>query len=79
VAEDGFRIERAAMWDRLQERGPGGKLRLMVFRRDELLPVEVVLGEPPQDAIWLERVPEPTPAQRAAYESWSAGSWPTSA
>jgi predicted metalloprotease with PDZ domain len=79
VAEDGFRIERAVMWDRLQERGPGGKLRLTVFRRDELLPVEVVLGEPPEDAIWLERVAQPTPAQRAAYESWSAGSWPASA
>jgi predicted metalloprotease with PDZ domain len=76
VAEDGFRIERAALWDRLCERGPGGTLRLTVFRRDELVPVEVVLGEPPEDTIWLEPVAEPTPAQRAAFEAWSAGRWP---
>jgi predicted metalloprotease with PDZ domain len=44
VAEDGFRLERALLWDRLCERGPGGALRLTVFRRDELVPVEVVLG-----------------------------------
>jgi predicted metalloprotease with PDZ domain len=76
VAEDGFRVDRAALWDRLCERGTGGTLRLTVFRRDELLPVEVVLGEPPEDTIWLEPVAEPTPAQRAAFEGWAGGSWP---
>jgi predicted metalloprotease with PDZ domain len=76
VAEDGFRVDRAALWDRLCERGPGGTLRLTVFRRDELLPVEVVLGDPPEDTIWLEPVAEPTPAQRSAFEGWAGGSWP---
>ena len=76
VAEDGFRLERTALWDRLCERGPGGTLRLTVFRRDELVPVEVVLGDPPEDTVWLEPVAEPTGAQRAAFEAWSAGRWP---
>ncbi|HEX9243907.1 MAG TPA: M61 family peptidase [Anaeromyxobacter sp.] len=76
VAEDGFRLERGALWDRLCERGPSGALRLTVFRRDELLPVEVVLGEPPEDTIWLEPLAEPSPAQRSAFEAWSAGRWP---
>jgi predicted metalloprotease with PDZ domain len=76
VAEDGFRVDRAALWDRLCERGPGGSLRLTVFRRDELVAVEVVLGEPLEEAIWLEPVAEPTAAQRSAFERWSAGRWP---
>jgi predicted metalloprotease with PDZ domain len=76
VAEDGFRLERAALWDRLCERGPGGVLRLTVFRRDELVPVEVVLGEPPEDTVWLEPLPDASAAQRAAFEAWAAGPWP---
>ena len=71
VAESGFRIDRAALWDRLRERGPGGTLRLTVFRRDELVEVPVPLGEPPEDALWLEPLPEPTAAQRAAFQDWS--------
>jgi predicted metalloprotease with PDZ domain len=71
VAEEGFRVDRAALWDRLCERGPGGRLRLTVFRRDELVEVEVPLGEPPEDTLWLEPLPEPTAAQREAYAAWS--------
>lgn len=76
VAEDGFRVDRAQLWDRLCERGPGGSLRLTVFRRDELVPVPVALGPAPEDTVWLEPLPEATPAQRAAFEAWSGGSWP---
>jgi len=76
VAEDGFRLERGTLWDRLCERGPGGRLRLTAFRRDELVDVEVVLGTLPEDTIWLEPVAEPTAAQRAAFEAWAAAPWP---
>ena len=76
VAEDGFRVDRAALWDRFCERGPGGKLRLTVFRRDELVEVTVALGPPAEDAVWLEPDPEATPGQRAAFEAWSGGRWP---
>ncbi len=79
VAEDGFRVDRATLWDRLCEHGAGGKLRLTVFRRDELVEVLVVLGEPREDAIWLEPAPDATEAQRAAFESWSSGCWPVGA
>jgi predicted metalloprotease with PDZ domain len=79
VAEDGFRVDRAALWDRLCERGPGGELRLTVFRRDELVNVAVVLGGAREDVVWLEPAPDATPEQRAALESWSAGRWPGSA
>jgi predicted metalloprotease with PDZ domain len=76
VAEDGFRVDRAGLWDRLCECGPGGRLRLTVFRRDELVQVEVALGPAPEDTIWLEPVASPTEAQRAAFGAWSGNPLP---
>jgi predicted metalloprotease with PDZ domain len=76
VAEDGFRVDRAGLWDRLCERGPGGELRLSVFRRDELVEVEVPLSAPPADTVWLEPVAAATPEQRAAFEAWCGGELP---
>jgi predicted metalloprotease with PDZ domain len=70
-------VDRAALWDRLCEKGPGGKLALTVFRRDELVSVPVVLGTAPEDTVWLEPAPGASAAQRAAFEAWSGGSWPT--
>jgi predicted metalloprotease with PDZ domain len=77
VAEDGFRLDRGAFWERLCERGPGGGLRLSVFRRDELVEVTVTLGAPPEDAVWLAPVADPTPAQRGAFEAWAGSPHPT--
>jgi len=76
VAEDGFRVDRGALWDRLCERGPGGALRLTVFRRDELVEVTVPLAPWPDDTVWLEAVEGPSDAQRAAFEAWSGTRWP---
>jgi predicted metalloprotease with PDZ domain len=76
VAEDGFRVDRAQLWDRLCERGPGGSLALTVFRRDELVTVPIALAPAPEDTVWLEPVGAPTPGQRAAFEAWCGGSWP---
>jgi predicted metalloprotease with PDZ domain len=71
VAEAGFRIDRAGLWDRLRQLGPGGTLRLTVFRRDELVGVDVTLGESVEDTIWLEPVASPGEGQRAAFEAWA--------
>jgi predicted metalloprotease with PDZ domain len=76
VAEGGFRVDRSALWDRLCERGPNGSLRLTVFRRDELVDVEVPLAKAPADTVWLEPVPAPTQAQRAAFEAWCGAKLP---
>jgi predicted metalloprotease with PDZ domain len=76
IAEGGFRVDRGALWDRLCERGPGGAVRLTVFRRDELVEVEVPLAEAPEDTLWLEPAPEASPAQRAAFEAWTGAGWP---
>ncbi len=76
VAEGGFRIDRAALWDRLCERGPRGALRLTVFRRDELVEVEVKLADAPDDTLWIEPVAEPTAGQRDAFQAWCGAPFP---
>ncbi|HET6410438.1 MAG TPA: PDZ domain-containing protein [Anaeromyxobacter sp.] len=76
VAEDGFRVDRGALWDRLCQEGPSGRLRLTVFRRDELRQVEVPLAPAPKDTVFLEPVPEATADVRAAFEVWCGGRWP---
>jgi len=76
VAEGGFRIDKGTLGERLKERGPGGALRLTLFRRDELVEVPVSLVAPPEDAAWLEPVDEPSDAQRAAFHAWCGQPWP---
>lgn len=70
VAEDGLRIDRASLQERLEVRGPAGALRLTLFRRDELLEVLVPLAPPPDDTCWLEPEEAPSAAQRAAFQAW---------
>lgn len=70
IALDGFRVGSSSLPERLEGRRPGERVRLHVFRREELLEVEVALGARPRDACWLERSREATPAQRAVYERW---------
>ncbi|MEI6225579.1 MAG: hypothetical protein WCS72_12535, partial [Deltaproteobacteria bacterium] len=74
------RAELAAAESRFQDRmralGPGGVLALTVFRRDELRTVEVTLSEPPVEVAWLEPVPDPTPAQQAAFQAWTGAALP---
>jgi predicted metalloprotease with PDZ domain len=76
VAEDGFRVDRGALWDRLCQVGPAGKLRLTVFRRDELREIEVPLSPAPEDTVWIEPIAEASSAARAAFEAWCGARWP---
>ncbi len=76
LAEGGFRLDSKGLQQRLEEQGPEGRLRLTLFRRDELLEVEVPLAEPPQDTLWLEPLPAASGAQRAAFVAWCGAEWP---
>jgi predicted metalloprotease with PDZ domain len=76
VADRGFRLDRAGLEKRLQALGPGGLLRLHLFRRDELLQLTVPLGSPPEDTAWLEPDPAATPQARAAFQAWCGQPWP---
>lgn len=76
LAEGGFRLDAKGLQQRLDEQGPAGRLRLALFRRDELVEVEVPLAEPPEDTLWLEPVAEATEVQRAAFQAWCGATWP---
>ena len=76
VAEARLPGRPGRLWDRLRERGPAGKLRLTVFRRDELVEVEVPLAPQPKDTVWLEPAAAPTPEQRAAFLALCGGELP---
>ena len=70
VALDGLRVGWESLTARMQEKKPGDRAVLTIFRRDELLnlvmPVEV---GPPQR--WVVRsVAEPTPEQLRLREDW---------
>jgi predicted metalloprotease with PDZ domain len=75
VAVDGYRIEPEKLTGRIEEYAVGQKVSLTVFRRDQLRTVEIVLGEKPQDALWLARSESPTEDQKRAYARWLGESW----
>ncbi len=76
VAEGGVRMTAKKLQRRLADRGPGGTLHLHLFRRDELVTLAVQLGQAPSDTVWLEPLPEATPAQRAAFKAWCGAPHP---
>jgi predicted metalloprotease with PDZ domain len=76
LAADGWRLDKAGLAARLEALGPGGTLRLTLFRRDELRQVDVALTPPPEDTAWLEPVEAATPAQREAFQAWCGAPWP---
>ncbi len=53
IAADGLRVDAAALQTMLDRRRDGERLRLHVFRRDELIEAQVVLAAPPPSEIKL--------------------------
>jgi tRNA pseudouridine(55) synthase len=70
LALDGFRITPSTLAERLNERSPGDRARVALFRRDELLEVEVTLGKRPANACFLEKLQNPSLSQKGLYEAW---------
>jgi predicted metalloprotease with PDZ domain len=75
VALDGFKVDANTLVARCEERRPGDKVTLTVFRRDKLTEVQVTLGAKPMDAAYLAPVDKPSDAQKAAYQAWMGASW----
>lgn len=73
VALDGFQLkDKEALDRRLRERKPGERARLHVFRRGELVALDVELAEAPPEKWVIEEDPKPTAAQRRLRERWLA-------
>jgi predicted metalloprotease with PDZ domain len=69
VALDGFRVDEKSFADRIGARRPGDRVRVTVFRRDELTDVDLVLGEKPPtwEIVPAEAANE---AARALQKAW---------
>jgi predicted metalloprotease with PDZ domain len=70
------RLRAGDLDERLEDLAPGDTVRLHLLRRDELRVVDLVLAGVPDGSWKLERVEDPTDAQRAAYASWLGSEWP---
>jgi predicted metalloprotease with PDZ domain len=75
IAIDGIRADDAYA-DRLAERQPASIVTITVARDGILREIDVILAEPPPTAYQVERIAEPSPAQRAVYEGWTHSAWP---
>lgn len=70
VALDGLRVGGESLAARLVERAAGDVVALTVFRRDELVTLEVGLEAPVPSRWRVVAVEEPTAAQQAVREHW---------
>jgi predicted metalloprotease with PDZ domain len=70
VALDGFRLDDKSWRERLGARRVGERVRLALFRRDELLEVEAELSHKPPEAYTVQPDPAAPAAARALYQAW---------
>jgi predicted metalloprotease with PDZ domain len=70
VALDGLRITHETLAPRLAERRHGDRASLTVFRRDELLTLELEVELVPPARLSLRPAPSPTPAQQRLLDDW---------
>ncbi len=75
IALDAAKVDGAGLLSRFDDRKPGDKVKVTVFRRERLTEVEVTVGTRPIDAVYLARVDRPTDEQKAAYKSWLGAAW----
>ncbi|HEX8244365.1 MAG TPA: PDZ domain-containing protein [Longimicrobium sp.] len=70
VALDGLRVDAMSLGLRLQEKAPGATVLLTVFRRDELVTLQVPVEFGPPQRLVLRPVDAPSPEQRQLLEHW---------
>lgn len=75
VAIDGNKVDANGLISRCEEKRPGEKVKVTVFRRDRLTEVVVTLAAKPADAVYLARIDRPTEEQKAAYRAWLGAQW----
>jgi predicted metalloprotease with PDZ domain len=70
VALDAFRVDERSLRERLAGRVPGEPVRVALFRREELLEIEVTLGARPYDRFEVAPRADADEAARARYQAW---------
>jgi len=76
VAVNGRRVSALQFDEWIGLLQPGDAVTLHVIRRDELRTVSFKLAGKPNGKWKLSRVKDPTPLQKAAYQSWLHQEWP---
>ena len=75
IALDGYKVDGPTLISRCEERAPGDRVVLTVFRRDRLMELPVVLGRKPEDAVYVARIDDPSDAQKEAFAAWMGVRW----
>ncbi|HLL55560.1 MAG TPA: PDZ domain-containing protein, partial [Myxococcaceae bacterium] len=75
VALDGFKVDANTLLARCEERRPGDRVTLTVFRRDKLTELPVTLGTKPADALYVAFLDKPSEEQKASYQAWMGAPW----
>ncbi|MDQ4120567.1 MAG: PDZ domain-containing protein [Acidobacteriota bacterium] len=70
VAIDGMRASQQFLNSYLAEKRPGDKIRLTVFRFDDLRDIEITLGSEAPEQFRFVAVQNPTSEQRRLYRGW---------
>ncbi len=68
VAIDGYRATSSLVDSYLDQRKPGDKVRLSVFRFDNLREIEITLGENTRTELSFQPISSPSAEQRTLYE-----------
>lgn len=76
VAIDGRRTRAADLDARLRGKHAGDVVTVTLFRRDHMITRSLTLADRPNGDLKIRRVKEPTPQQKAMYESWIGAAWP---
>jgi predicted metalloprotease with PDZ domain len=75
VAIEGCRVTADQFDDRLADFQPGDKVKLTLFRDDDLREVTVTLGDGSKTVSRLVKKKDASPDERALYEAWLGRPW----
>jgi predicted metalloprotease with PDZ domain len=75
LAIDGCRVRSSELQDRIGEYKPGDKVKITLFREDELREFDVTLRLQDVPPYKIVKVEKPTDLQKAIYESWLRTKW----
>ncbi len=76
VALNGFRVRANQLETRLAQFKPGDKIKLTLFRDEELREFEVTLQPSPTPEVSVQLVEQPTDLQKKIYAGWINAPWP---
>jgi predicted metalloprotease with PDZ domain len=77
LAVDGYRADPSAWMGRLaDDHKPGDSVKLTVFRREQLVNVEITLGSLPEDTCFVETDEAAGEEAKALYQGWLGEKFP---